>query len=282
MLDSSTSQDPSPQPVEPRTLAAPKSQMGAFDVLGDHPVGGEPPKDPLDDHLATWRSKPTPTNMGAVVNGLQSTIDRAVRNYTRSESPIVRSKARVLAARAVKGYDPSFGASLPTHVYRQLQALQRLAPNLQEPLAIPEKLRRDRGGVLRAIEELTNTLDREPSDEEVSEHAGLSVKRVLRVRSSLRAGVPASRFEDAESEDGEDGEGTYDAVASASTPEQDWVDAVYHDSGDIDRIILQYRTGYRGAPVLPNQDIAKRLKISPAAVSQRAARLQARLDEFYR
>ncbi len=185
-----------------------------------------------------------------------------------------------MAAQAVKGYDPQFGASLQTHVYRQLQSLQRLAPNMQEPLAIPEKLRRDRGGVLRAIEELTNTLDREPSDEEISEHAGLPMKRVLRVRKNLRAGVPMSKVEESDA-DGEEEDGGYDPTTSNMTAEQEWVDAVYHDCGDIDRIILQYRTGYRGAPILSNQEIAKKLKISAPAVSQRAARLQSRLDEFY-
>ena len=223
-------------------------------MLNDHPVGGAKPPAAVDTDFASWRAKPTPKGLGQVVRGLQTTIDRAVKHYTQSENPIIRSKARVLAGRAVQGFDPSFGASLQTHVYRQLQALQRLAPNMQDPLPMPENLRRDRGGVLRAIEELTNTLDREPSDEEVSEHAGLPIKRVLRVRGNLRAGVPASMVEETDSDD--EGEEGQDPTASTMSAEQEWLDAVYHDCGDIDRIVLQYRTGYRGAPILSNLEIA--------------------------
>ena len=70
-------------------------------------------------------------------------------------------------------------------------------------------------------------------------------------------------------------------MASRTDPYDEWVDAVYHDLGEIDRVIMSYRTGFRGAPVLSNGDIAKRLKMTPGAVSQRANRIQGKLDEFY-
>lgn len=239
-----------------------------------------PEVDPLVGGLATYRQKPTPQNLNGIVQHLQPTIDQALKVYAKTDSPVVRSRARVMAARAVKSFDPTFGASLQTHVMRQLQALQRVAPTMQEPMAMPERLRRDRGAVLRAIDETANELGREASDEEVAERTQLPVKRVVKVRQLMRAGVPLSQIESADDDDGEDADS--DMIASQTTPEDDWIDAVYHDLGDVDRIILQYRTGYRGAEKLSNNEIARKLNLSPSAVTQRATRIQARIDEFYR
>jgi RNA polymerase primary sigma factor len=119
-------------------------------------------------------------------------------------------------------------------------------------------------------------LGREPSDEELADITGIALPRVIKVRKRMRSRVP---FSVAEGEDDDENSGT-DVAVSRRTPYDDWVDAVYHDLGEIDKIILQHRSGYRGAEILPNQEIAKKLGLSPAAVSQKAARIQARLDEF--
>jgi DNA-directed RNA polymerase specialized sigma subunit len=182
-----------------------------------------------------------------------------------------------MTADAIKSYDPKRGANLQTHVFRQLQTLQRVAPDIDEPMSVPAGLRRDRGVVGRAIQEVQDNLGREASDEEVGEIAKLPVKRVTKVRQLLHAGLPLSVIE----EMGDEDEDSNDPVAHQLTPENDWHDAVYHDLGDIDRVVMQYRTGYRGYPVLPNQEIAKRLKMSPTSVSQRARHIQDRLDEFH-
>jgi DNA-directed RNA polymerase specialized sigma subunit len=92
----------------------------------------------------------------------------------------------------------------------------------------------------------------------------------------LHAGIPASALDDVE----DDEQGGHDPVVYRKTPEDDWHDAVYHDLGDIDRVIMQYRTGYRGYHVLSTNEIAKRLKVSPGLISQRARHIQSRLDEF--
>jgi hypothetical protein len=68
---------------------------------------------------------------------------------------------------------------------------------------------------------------------------------------------------------------------SSKSPEAVWADYVYHDLSDIDKIVFQHRTGYRGAPQLSNQEIARRLRLSPAAVTQRANRLQAKMNALH-
>jgi DNA-directed RNA polymerase specialized sigma subunit len=223
-----------------------------------------------------WKTDPSPANMHSVVKELDPAISSAVSAYVgQKASPTIKHRARILAAQAIKTYDPQYGATLPTHVNRQLQALQRMAPSLVDPLPAPEKFRQNSQAIATSVGSLEELLGREPTDEEVAENTGLPIKRVIKVRSNQRGRVPMSMLEA-----DDDDEGGNDIVTNSREPYEDWADAVYHDLGDTDRLIFMHRSGYRGAPRLQVQQIAEKLGVSPAYVSQRARRIQERLDEF--
>lgn len=232
----------------------------------------------LDKSFQDWQVDQTPEKLHQVVHNLTPTIQKAVRAWSPVQSPVVHDRAKLLAAQAVKSYQANRGASLDTHVFGQLRALQRLAPQIHDPLPMPERLRRDRAEVASAVEKVQNDLGREASDEEIAELTKLPRRRITKVRQMMQARIPLSAIEESEEDSEQD---VPDVVAHQTTPEDEWLDAVYHDLGDIDRLVLQHRTGYRGAEVLPTNEIAKRLRMSPAAVSQRATRIQQRLDAFH-
>ena len=71
----------------------------------------------------------------------------------------------------------------------------------------------------------------------------------------------------------------YPGSAQAS-PEDVWMEYVHHDAAPIDQKILEWKTGFNGKAIIPTLEIARRLKISPSAVSQRAARLAKRMNEL--
>lgn len=216
--------------------------------------------------------------MRSTLDRLQPVIDRAIGAFAGgSTSPVLRDRARVLAAKALEGYDPTRGAKLSTHVYGQLQGLRQIRHKLGNPMPAPEQLRRDRGTVLQAAGQLRDSLLREPSDDEVADELGVPVARVERVMRAARIGVPLSALEADEDED----RPGRDVISHTRTPEDDWMEAVDHDLSPVDKLILRYRTGYGKNPVLSNQEIARRLGMSAPAISQRAARIQARLDEFH-
>ncbi len=230
----------------------------------------------LSGALVKWTSQQTPQNLHAVMQHLQPTVDKAIHAYAPDASPVLKDRARLMASDAVKSFDPTKGASLQTHVYRQLQSLQRQAQQIQSPMPMPDRLRQSRGAIYQAVEQVKNQLGREPSDEEIAEISKMPVAHVVKARQRIRQGIPLSVLED----DDDDNDNAPDMVAHQVRPEDDWAEAVYHDLGDIDRVIFQHRTGYRGAEQLPNQEIARRLRMSAPAVTQRAQRIQARLDEF--
>jgi len=213
------------------------------------------------------------------VDHLNPTIEKALRAYAPNATEVVRSRARIIAAGAIRSFKPDQGADLNTHVYRQLQRLQREAPQISDPMPQPERTRRDSGKIMAAISQAADDIGREPTDEEISELTGLPVRRVTKIRKGIRSRVSESQYTEGFGND-DDSETDRDVTAAERTGYDDWIDAVYHDLPEVDRVVMQYRTGYRGAPVLSNVDIAKRLRLSPAAISQRVSRIQAKLDEY--
>lgn len=225
-----------------------------------------------------WQADQSGPNLRAIVKQLEPTINSAVSQYVgKSVSPTVQQRARLLAADAVKTYDPTRGAQLSTHVHNQLRRLQRMAPGISDPFAPPEHFRRQQMEIQNANSQLEETLGREVTDEEIAELTGIPSRRVSKVRTRMRARIPISTYEDMEDNDDD----APDIPGSEHTQYDDWVDAVYHDLGPVDRLIMMYRTGYRGADMLGNSEIASRLRISPSAVSQRARRIQERLDSYH-
>jgi len=233
------------------------------------------PKD--ESPYGAWKKEPNPERLRDVISELSPTIDSAVNNYVgQNSSPTVRHRAKLIAADAINTFDPKRGAQLKTHVYNQLRALQRMAPQITDPFPAPERFRQHQNEIYKAHETLMSRFGREPTDEEISAVTKLPAARVTKVRNRARAKLPMSVYEEATNED----DSGYDVIGSEHTDEDDWRDAVYHDLGDVDKLIMMYRSGYRGAEVMDNNTIAHRLNLTPAAVSQRAKRIQAQLDEF--
>ncbi|HNX48550.1 MAG TPA: hypothetical protein PKL08_00180, partial [Thermoanaerobaculaceae bacterium] len=104
---------------------------------------------------------------------LNPTIEKALRAYAPNATEVVRSRARIIAAGAIRSFKPDQGADLNTHVYRQLQRLQREAPQISDPMPQPERTRRDSGKIMAAISQAADDIGREPTDEEISELTGL-------------------------------------------------------------------------------------------------------------
>jgi len=150
-----------------------------------------------------------------------------------------------------------------------------MAPDINDPLAPPERFRRQQAEIAKAEELLRDDLGREATDEELADITRLPIRRIAKVRARMRPRISSSRFDNVEDDDE-----APDLVGQEETDYDQWIDAVYHDLPPVDRLILQHRTGYRGADTLDNQELARRLNLTPAAVSQRAARIQKKLDSF--
>lgn len=221
----------------------------------------------LQDAYANWQKQPTNANMMYALQAAQPVIDMALKSYVGSRDPVAISRARILVLRALKSYNPQKGTQLRTYLLNQLQPLRRLAAKRRFVAHIPEQAQYNMSGLREAEADLTDELGREPTDIELADRTGMSMKRIKHLRSMV---VPQ-----AEGMFGPEGPPEIDMPDSM----QDWQDYVYYDLSPTDRKIFEWRTGYNKKPTLGVSDIAKRLNMSAGRVTQRANKIAVKLEE---
>jgi DNA-directed RNA polymerase specialized sigma subunit len=217
----------------------------------------------------TWRSNPTPDTLQPLLTSLDSTI-RAALTSNAGGDPKLKVRATILAREALDSYDPTRGA-LTTHVASSLRRLNRVQAERRTVVRVPENVRLDRLAVTRWVQEYQDKNDGlEPSVQTLAEGLKMSPKRVAKAWSSGHE-LASSR---SLSEKGDD------LATQRRTPDEVWADYVYMDLDETNKKIFEHTTGYLGRPKLPKQEIARILKISPPAVSQRITTINKRLSEI--
>jgi DNA-directed RNA polymerase specialized sigma subunit len=235
----------------------------------------------FDDLYPQWQKAQTPELNAKIVKTLQPVIDTAVTSYAgQNASPTIRSQAKLMALKALHTYDPNRG-NVKTHMLSQLQSLRRAAAKAQNIITIPEQVALDHRRLQDAENELRDALGRDPADDEIADSTGLSVRRIKKIRSfhqPVSEGMTAART--GNSEDSTNTE--IASVLPGQTNSTDaWLDFVYGDLSPTDKLVMDLTLGRNGRRRASTQDIAQRLNISPGAVSQRAAKIQALIDKRY-
>src|SRR5690606_10046780 len=95
------------------------------------------------DPYESWKADPTPDNLATVVDTLKPLIGYQLANLGAHDDPILKNKARIVAAQAIRKYDPASGASLPTWVSSQMQQLRRFRRQAHAVLKVPERIQMD-------------------------------------------------------------------------------------------------------------------------------------------
>lgn len=228
-------------------------------------------KDFLEPELAApyraWKAAPTPETATTLLAAIRPHVDRAVHLHVGAGGPLIESRARRMALEGMRRYDPAAG-SIKTHLTRHLEGLKRVARRQTTILRVPERVALDRAGVESAAREFEAENGREASDGELAERTGFGLARIRKVR-SYRPAVAEGTLEELMG-----GAAPAAAGPADGLPETLWHRLVYDELAPADqRIVDLHRAG------VANGEIARRLGVSPGAVSQRKARIQARYDE---
>lgn len=240
--------------------------------------GNSSPQTRLEPEYAeaytAWRRDATPENTARLLKQLQPLINRTLRGHGGSNDVVLRGRAKRLVLKALETYDPR-QSRLSTHLYGHLQGLHRAARATQNILPLPDRIAADRAYVQEQRNMLEEELGREPSLQELADYTGLSVDR-LRHIARFQPGVAEGTL----SVTGEEGS-LFGGPAVRSADEGNLVlRAVYGDLDPINQKILEWSTGLYGGKMLPNAEIARRLRLTPGAISQRKAKIQQRIEEM--
>lgn len=221
------------------------------------------------DAYHAYRKTGTPQAADALLTAVRPVLDESLRSYAGSEARTgtALANAKRLALQAAARYDPS-RAKFRTHLLSHLRGLRRVTERSTAGAYVPEQWRIDAQRIARHETDLRDELGREPSDGELADATSIPVARVRKAR--VVPGVLASS--------------QYEGGLQLSSPDErawnSWVESIYHDLQPLDQVILEHSFGLHGRPALQANDIAKMVNLSPGAVSQRKARIQAQLDEY--
>jgi DNA-directed RNA polymerase specialized sigma subunit len=216
----------------------------------------------------TYLDKPSHDSLNAVVDALRPVIDYNLSSIRSGDDPLMRSKARVMTAKAVQSFKPEFGTSLPTWTSRQLMPLRRARRQSQAVARVPERIQLDAFSLMKAEKEFTDQHDREPDVAELADFSKIPIKRIAKIRTSFRK-MPSEAAV---------GDGA-DSILTDHSDEA--LDYVYHGADAIDRQIIERKMGYGGKfdPQHP-KDIAPALRLTPSQLSRRSANLALQLQEI--
>jgi DNA-directed RNA polymerase specialized sigma subunit len=234
-------------------------------------------KQSLDDMYAVWSKGQDSTQMQAMLDQLGPDIDKAVYAYSGlNAGPAVKTRAKLLAAKAIKKYAPNSGSSLRSWVYTQLQPLSRYSRELA-PSPVPERAYQQISALKKYEAEFYENKGRVASDGELSDLTGMSIRQLNKIR-----GMDKRVFSEGSTAFSGDNPVTSQEITVAQNPgfQKDVLDTMYSSFTPQEQVILEHKLGYNNKKMLSNNDIAKKLRISPGRVSQLTTSIAARLDEY--
>jgi len=228
-------------------------------------VGPSQPKQP--EVYEAWKKDPSPDNYQKLLVSLKPTIDAALQSHAGGDESL-RMRATIMTGQFLKKFDPR-QAQLRTYLHGQLQGLRRYAQERQRVIHLPENRRADTQQVLQLRADYRDRHGTEPSVGYLQDTLQMSRKRVLQA-DSLQGERPGSEMQSEK--------GDQPGVTSKGADEV-WADYVYHDLDEVGKKIFEWTTGYGGQERLPKTEIARRLKVTPAAISSRVSKILRRLEE---
>jgi len=217
-----------------------------------------------------WVLDPSPENTGKWLKTVTPLINSEIQRYT-GPKPLLRSKGKGLAINALRTYDPTRGTKLTSWVVTQMQPLSRYSQRLK-PVRSSELAVRQAAEVDTQRKQFEIEYDKEPTDAELADIVGISQRRIKLLRDKVNAVIPEAALVDAET-------GGIDLPTATESNTLDFAtEATYHGLTPREKLIFDWKTGGHGKPTLENQEIARRLGISPAAISQTTAAIAGQIQ----
>ena len=223
--------------------------------------------DPTEDTYAAWAADPSPENLHSVVKTLEPSIMQSLHRMNAANDSLMTGKARLLAADAVKSWQPGRGASLPTWTVHQLGQLHRFRRANSQVLQLPEGVQLDALKIESATREFVDKHGREPDEDELADGSQLSRKRIRDIRQTAVA-TPGPNVVSAD----------VSLVADTADYMPEATDAVYDSSDKLDKWIMEGRMGYNGRPTVSTMELLKRTKLTPPQLARRVSRIAMRIQ----
>lgn len=224
-------------------------------------------EDEITSSIEAYKQYPTRSNSSRMLKVLNPAIEQAAKSHVGSMTPHMMASAKQLALKTIGNFDPS-KSSLNTYLYHQMRGLKRIGSQKSRVITIPERVAIESNSLNQQAKAFEVENGYEPSDQELADFTGISVKRIGQVR-SRHHGLSEGLFIDEEG-----GRYSPEVENSGDDIRKAWMELVYSDLDNTNKRIMELTGLYGNHRPLSNTEIAARLGITPSAVSQRKAKIQ--------
>lgn len=169
---------------------------------------------------------------------------------------VVEAELKELTLKAFDNYNPSKGAKLSTHVMNMYKKVSRDNISNQHAIRIPENVHFKFKPIVEANQVLSDSLNREPTPQEVADYTGWTADKVMDANRRLRKELVESKQ-------------TFDPGVNTIDPTEHAMFYAYNSLDNNGRYILQHTTGYGGVVELPDSKIRKNLKLTSYAYNKK-------------
>ena len=136
--------------------------------------------------FAEWKQTGSKRALGNLLESLSPVIRSEVNRASGSLPPAaLQAEAKKWTVKAIESYDPSKGTTLSTHVMNYLPKVRRMNYKFQNAVRLPENMQLKFHEYNHGLTQLTDQLNREPSDDELAKHIGWSKAHTIKFKNSL-------------------------------------------------------------------------------------------------
>lgn len=140
-----------------------------------------------------WKETGSKRDLGNLLDQLSPIIYKEVHRASGSlPTSALAAEAKNWTIKAIKTYDPSKGTLLSTHVSNYLPKIRRMNYKYQNAVRLPENMQLQYHDFNKTVTDLTDTLSREPTDDEIAKQLGWSTKNTTKFKNSLYADLVES------------------------------------------------------------------------------------------
>lgn len=179
--------------------------MSTFDKLTTKALSAtkETPSSPTQDARTRdlelwhqWKQSGSKKHLGELIDQLSPLIYHEVQRASGSlPTSALAAEAKKWTVKAVQSYDPDKGTTLSTHVMNYLPKVRRMNYKFQNAVRLPENMQLQFHEYNKALNDLSEQLNREPTPDELAHRLGWSKALVVRFGSRLYADMIESQSE---------------------------------------------------------------------------------------
>jgi DNA-directed RNA polymerase specialized sigma subunit len=224
------------------------------------------------EKIKVWQQTKDPSLLADLVMRYQPIVRSVVNKYktTGVSRSALNAKASAQLMRALNNYDSNKGTVPSTHIWNNLQKVQRMAGESLMSGHIPEYRNIKKATFNTVKYNLEDTLGYEPNIKQMADELKWSQAEVQRMNKELSGEATASSAEF----------DFYGNSTQIANKDKDLFDYLYNEVDDRDKVILEHTFGYGGKPILKNKEIAKKLRTNEMYITRRKRKLSDKIRSY--